>query len=152
MSERQNQYLDFLIDANFQRVNRLFILLFENEDDRKVRTRYYLPRVEIKDYNFMTNKKNFFEKPVKSDTATYDNIQKIATGQGDDYAAGSLMDYNYFNKHYKIIATNKRFKRFKCFDLSNQQAFYADPKAAQEVNFTGNLERDEGATMFFIIK
>ena len=142
MTERQNQYLDFLIDANFQRVNRLFILLFENEDDRKVRTRYYLPRVEIKDYNFMTNKKNFFEKPVKSDTATYDNIQKIATGQGDDYAAGSLMDYNYFNKHYKIIA----------IDLSNQQAFYADPKAAQEVNFTGNLERDEGATMFFIIK
>ena len=142
MTERQNQYLDFLIDANFQRVNRLFILLFENEDDRKVRTRYYLPRVEIKDYNFMTNKKNFFEKPVKSDTATYDNIQKIATGQGDDYAAGSLMDYNYFNKHYKIIA----------IDLSNQKAFYADPKAAQEVNFTGNLERDEGATMFFIIK
>ena len=142
MTERQNQYLDFLIDANFQRVNRLFILLFENEDDRKVRTRYYLPRVEIKDYNFMTNKKNFFEKPVKSDTATYDNIQKIVAGQGDDYAAGSLMDYNYFNKHYKIIA----------IDLSNQKAFYADPKAAQEVNFTGNLERDEGATMFFIIK
>ena len=52
------------------------------------------------------------------------------------------MDYNYFNKHYKIIA----------IDLSNQQALYADPKAAQEVNFTGNLERDEGATMFFIIK
>ena len=47
--ERQNQYLDFLIDPSFQGVNRLFVLSFENEEDRKVHTGYYLPKVEIKD-------------------------------------------------------------------------------------------------------
>ena len=49
ISERQNQYSDFLIDPSFQGVNRLFILSFENENDRTVHTKYYLPTVE-KDY------------------------------------------------------------------------------------------------------
>ena len=35
---------------------------------------------------------------------TYDNIRKITTGQGDDYSTGFLLDYNYFNNYYKIIA------------------------------------------------
>ena len=80
MTERQNQYLDFLIDANFQRVNRLFILLFENEDDRKVRTRYYLPRVEIKDYNFMTIKKTFLKsqlKVIRQHMITFRKLQQV---------------------------------------------------------------------------
>ena len=50
-TERQNQYLYFLIDQGFQWANRLFILLFVNYDDRKVHKRYYLLKVEIKDYN-----------------------------------------------------------------------------------------------------
>ena len=49
-SDRQNQYLNFLISASFQGVNRLFVLLFENEDDRKAHTGYYLSKVEIKDW------------------------------------------------------------------------------------------------------
>ena len=52
-TERQNQYLDFLIDSNFQSVNRLFVPLFENEDIRKVHTGYYLQKVEIKHDNAM---------------------------------------------------------------------------------------------------
>ena len=78
-TEGLNQYLDFLIDPSFQGVNRLFVLLFENEVDRKVHTGYYLPKVEIKDYNVMIDAKNFFEQPVKSDLRTYDNIRKIST-------------------------------------------------------------------------
>ena len=62
-------------------MTRLFVLSFENDDDRKVQTEYYLPKVEIKDYNFMIDEKNFFDQPVKSDTRTYDNIRKIANGQ-----------------------------------------------------------------------
>ena len=54
-SERQNQYLDFLIDPSFQEVNRLFVLSFENMEDRKVHTEYYLPKVETKDYHVMIN-------------------------------------------------------------------------------------------------
>ena len=48
----------------------------------------------------------FFDQPAKSDIRTHDNIRKIATGQGNDYTAGCLLDDNYFNKHYKIIAIN----------------------------------------------
>ena len=97
--------------------NRRFVLLFENEDDRKVPTKYYLPKVEIKDYNVRIDRKNFFDLPGKSDMRTYDNIWKIATDQGDDYITGCLLDYNYFNKHCKMIA----------IDLSKQRALDAVP-------------------------
>ena len=73
---------------------------------------------------------------------TYNNIRKIATDQGDDYAAGCLLDYNCFNKHYKMTV----------IDLSKQQALDADPKTIQQINFTGNLEQDNGEIMFFIIE
>ena len=73
---------------------------------------------------------------------TYDNIRKIVTGQQDDYTTGCLLDYNYFNKHYKKIAIH----------LSKQQALDADLKGIQQINFTGNLDRLEGATMFFVIE
>ena len=79
----------------------------------------------------MIDGKNFFDQPVKNDLITYDNIRKIATGQGDDYATGFLLDYNYFKNYCKIIAT----------DLSKQQALNADPKAIQQINFTENLDR-----------
>ena len=73
-TEKQNQYLDFLIDPSFQGVNRLFVLSFENKGDRKVHTGFYLLKVEIKGYNIMIDGKNFFDQPVKSDMRTYDNI------------------------------------------------------------------------------
>ena len=72
--EKQNQYLDFLIDPRFQGVNRLFVLSFENENDRTVHTKYYLSNVEIKDYNVMIDGKNFFDQPVKSSVRTFDKI------------------------------------------------------------------------------
>ena len=63
--ERRNQYLDFLIDSSFHRVNRLFVLSFENEKDRKVHTGHYLPRVEIKDDNVMIDGKTFWISQLK---------------------------------------------------------------------------------------
>ena len=97
--------------------------MFENENDRKVHTEYYFPKVEIKDYNFMVDGKNFF---VRSDIVSYDNIRNIATGQGDKYTNSYLLDYNYFNKQYKITA----------IDLSKQQALDADLTVMQQINFT----------------
>ena len=79
----------------------------------------------------MIDGQNFFDQPVKNDLITYDNIRKIATGQGDDYATSFLLDYNYFKNYCKIIAT----------DLSKQQALNADPKAIQQINCTENLDR-----------
>ena len=73
---------------------------------------------------------------------TYDSIRKIAAGQGEDCTTGCLLDYNYFKNYYNMIA----------IDLSKQQALNTDPKAIQQINFTGSLDRAEGATMFFIIE
>ena len=75
-------------------------------------------------------------------TRTYDKIQKIATGQGDDYTTGCLLDYNHFNNYYKMIA----------IDFKKKQALDADPKLIQQINFTGNQYRAEGATMFSLLK
>ena len=138
--ERQNPYSNYLIDPSFQGVNRLFVLLFENESDREAHAGYYLPKVEIKDYNVMIDGKNLFDHPVKNDLRTYENVQTIATGQGDACTTGCLL--NYFKEHYKLITIN----------LSKQQALDADPKAIQPINFTGNLEQTKVATVFFIIE
>ena len=86
-----NPYLDFLINPSFQGVNRLFVLLFENKEDRKVHT-WYLPKVEIKECNVTIDGKNFFEQSVKRSMKTHDSIWKITAGQGDDYTAGVLLD------------------------------------------------------------
>ena len=88
----------------------------------------------------MIDGKNVFDQPINSMTKTYENIRKVATGQGDDYATGCFLDYPYFKNHYKMIA----------IDLSKQQALDADPRAIQQINFTANLDRDGNTTMFFI--
>ena len=89
----QNPNLNHLIEPSFQGVNRLFVLAFENDDQRISNKRYYLPNVEIKDYNVMIDGKNFFDQAVKNNKATYENIRKIATGQGDDCTTGCFLDY-----------------------------------------------------------
>ena len=90
----------------------------------------------------MIDGKNFFDQPIKNDKITYENIRKIATGQGDDYTTGCLLDYPYFKDNYKTIA----------IDLSKQQALDSDPKAIQQINFTANLDRAGNTTMFFLLE
>ena len=58
----------------------------------------------IKDHNVMIDGKNLFDQPINSDLKTYDNIRRIATGQGDDYRTGCLLNYSYFKENYKLIA------------------------------------------------
>ena len=90
----------------------------------------------------MIDGKNVFDQPIDSMAKTYENIEKIATGQGDDYTTGRLLDYPYFKDHYKMIA----------IDLSKQQVLDADPRAIQQINFMANLDRDGNTTTFFIIE
>ena len=73
---------------------------------------------------------------------TFENIRKIATGKGDDYTTGCLLDYPYFKEKYKMIA----------IDLRRQNELDADPRAIQQINFTANLDRAVNTTMFFIIE
>ena len=89
------------------------------------------PNVEKKDYNVMVGRKKFFDQPVKNNKVTYENVRKTATGQGDDYTTGCLLDYICFKNYYKMIVV----------DLSKQQALDADLKEIRRINFTANLDR-----------
>ena len=90
----------------------------------------------------MINGENFFEQPIKNNKVPYDNIRKIATGYGDDYTTGCLLDYPYFTDTYKMIAV----------DLTKQQALDADPGAIQQINFTANLDRAGNTRVYFILE
>ena len=83
--------------------------------------------------------KSFFDMSIKSEEETYQQI--IEMGRNNDYTAGNLLDYEYFSKHYKIIAINL-----------SKQIKLENPDLKQQINFIGKLERNEGVTMFFIIK
>ena len=83
----------------------------------------------------MINGENFFDQPIKDNKVTYETIIKVATGKGDDYTTGCLLYYPYFRDNYKIIAIN----------LIRQQALDPDPRKIQQINFTANLDRAEGA-------
>ena len=86
----RNPNLNHLVGPNFQGVNILFVLAFEDETQRTTNKRYYLPDVDIKHYNVMINGKNFFYQPRKANKVTYENIRRIATDKGDDYTTGCV--------------------------------------------------------------
>ena len=73
-SFRRNPNLNHLVEPNFQVLNRLFVLAFENDTQRTSNCGYYLPNVEIKNYNVMINEENNFDQPIKNNKETYENI------------------------------------------------------------------------------
>ena len=141
-SEMTNQtktnHLNHLIDSKFTKVNRLFVLSFENEEDRTSFSKYYTPKVEIKDFNVLINEKSFFDVPVKSKEEAYEKI--MSNSKNSDYTTGNFLDYEYFSKHYKLIA----------IDLSKETEL-ENPNLKQKINFISKLE-DNSPTMFFIIE
>ena len=139
---RRNPNLNHLVEPSFQGVNILFVLAFENDTQRTSHSGYYLPNVELKNYNIMIYGENFFDQPVKNNKVTYENNRKNATGQGDDYTTGCLLDYPYFKDSYKMIVV----------DLSKQQALDADSRANQQINFTANLDRTDNTRIYFILE
>ena len=138
----RNSNLNHLVEPSFQGVNRFFVLAFENDTQRTSHAGPYLPNIQLKDYNIMINGEKVFDKPIKSNKVTYENIRKITTGQGDDYTTVCLLDYPYFKDSYELIAV----------DLSKQQALDADPRAIQQINFTENLDRNDNTRIYFILE
>ena len=65
---------------------------FKNEKGSTSLSEYYLPKVEIKNFNVKINSNEFFDQPINSDIKTCENIRKTATGEGDDYTSGCLLD------------------------------------------------------------
>ena len=138
-NQTKNSDLSYLIDLTFTKANRLFVLSFENENDRTSFSKYYVPNVQIKDFNVLIDGKRFFDMPIKNDKETYEQI--IELGKNNDHTTGNLLDYENFSKHYKLIA----------IDL-DKQIELENPDLQQQINFIGRLERNEGATMFFIFE
>ena len=138
-NQTKNNNLNYFIDPKFTKVNRLFVLSFENENDRASFSKYYVPNVQIKDFNVLIDGKSFFDTPIKNKEEAYEAI--VEMGKNNDYTTGNLSDYQYFSKHYKLIA----------IDLS-EKIELENPDLKQQINFIGRLERNEGATMFFIIE
>ena len=114
----------------------MFVLSFKNGNDdpsRDVFDKYYMPLVEIKDFNALIDNKPFFDQPVKNKQEAYEKL--IEMSRNDDYTTGNLLDYLYHQKYYKLIG----------IDLSRQTNTSSIP---QQINFIGKLEEDDGATMF----
>ena len=111
----------------------------ENEKDRTSFWKYYVPNVQIKDFNVLIDGKTLFDIPIKNGEETYKQI--IEMGRNNGYTTGNLLDYEYFSNYYKLIA----IELSKQIELENHDL-------KQQINFIGKLKRDEGATMFFIIE
>ena len=138
-NQARNNNLNYLIDPTFTNVNRLFVLSFENEEDRACFSKCYVPKIEIKDFNVLIDGKPFLEISVKNKEETYEQI--IEMSKNNDDTTGNLLDYEYFSKHYRLIA----------IDLSKQIEL-ENHRLKQQITFIGRLKRNEGATMFFIIE
>ena len=135
-AEAINNNLNILIDPTFTNVNRLFVLAYRQDNDRQSFSEFYLPNVMVKDYNVIRDKLAFFDLPIKTEEVAYEKI--IDIGRNNEYTTGNLLDYDYFKKHYKLIA----------IDLSKQQVLQENEDLIQQINFIG---RSENAANVFII-
>ena len=96
---------------------------------RNSQTKYFLPRVNITICNILIDGRNY-DQPISDLVKQYDEIRKSATGQGEDYTTGCLLDYQFFKGHYNLIAV----------DLSKQKESDADSRAIQQIKFHGMLK------------
>ena len=123
-----NNFKYISLDPSFQGVNRLFVMAYSRVDDQPTRNRqqkYYLPRIDLNKHNVTIDGRNFYDNPIESDIKKYRKLKKVMIGKEEDYTTGSLLDYNYFDKHYKLVAV----------DLSKQKELDADPRAIQQIEF-----------------
>ena len=104
-TEAINNNLNILIDPTFTNVNRLFVLSYaidDNNHNRQSYSQFYLPKVMVKDYNVIIDKLAFFDLPIKTEEEAYEKI--IDINRNNEYTTGNLLDYNYFQKYYRLIA------------------------------------------------
>ena len=140
--QNNNNNLNYLIDPTFTNVNRLFVLSFERIEEEYIKkdnidyfSHYYVPNLQIKDFNVLIDGKSFFDLPIKNEEEAYKKI--IDMSNNNDCTTGNLLDFAYYKENYKLIA----------IDLTKQTKI----KDPQQINFIGKIEgQNNGVTMFFI--
>ena len=145
--DEANNFKYIALDPSFQGINRLFILAYnklaaanDNRFNRNSKRVYYLPRNDLKKYNVIIDGRNFYDNPIESDIVKYRELKKVMIGKGDDYTTGSLLIYDYFKKHYKLVAV----------DLSKQKELDVDPRAIQQIEFKYILETN--STIYWVLE
>ena len=134
-----------MLDVAIPGVNRLFVVGFNdnieylnlsppdgdniNRVKKDSHRKYFLPRVDIKDYNILIDGRNFYDQNISDDFKKYEELRKVMTGRSEDYTTGSLLDYDYWKNNYELI----------CCDLSKQKVLDSNPKANQQVEFVYKL-------------
>ena len=130
------------LDPSFQGVNRLFVMVYNRVDGQPTRNgqrKYYLPRISLNKY-VITDGRNFYDNPIESDIEKYRELKKVMIRKGEDYTTGSLLDYNYFDEHYKLVAV----------DLSKQKELDTDPRAIQQIEFKYMLGTN--STIYWVLE
>ena len=116
------------LDPSFQGVNRLFAMAYNRANGQPTRIgqrKYYLSRIDLEKYNVIIDGRNFYDNPTESNIEKYRQLKKVMIGKEEDNTTGSLFDFNYFDKYYKLVAV----------DLSKQKESDADPRAIQQTEF-----------------
>ena len=138
-----NNFKYIALDPSFQGVNRLFVMAYNSVNDqpnRNGRQKYYLPRIDLSKYNVIIDGRNFYDNEIESDIEKYRELKKVMIGKGEDYTTGSLLDFHYLNKHYKLVAV----------DLSKQKELDADPRAIQQIEFKYMLGTN--STIYWVLE
>ena len=118
---------------SFERIDKNDV----KKDHRDYFSHYYMPNVEIKDFNVLIDGKSFFALPVKNEEEAYKKI--IEMSRNNDYTTESLLNFAYFKENYRLIA----------IDLSEQTKLTDPPP----INFVGKLGgQNNEATMFFFME
>ena len=115
----------------------------DDQPNKNSQQKYYLPRVDLKKYKVIIDGRNIYDNPIESDIEKYRELKKVMIGKGEHYTTGSLLDYNNFNKHYKLIA----------IDISKQKELDADPRTIQQIEFKYMLEGDNNnSTIYWVLE
>ena len=134
-----------MLDSSYHGVKRLFVFVYDNTTGNNQVSvnsfkKYFLPRVKIENYNIEIDGRNLYDQPINDSIKQYDEVRKVSTGQGDDYTTGCLLDFAYFEKNYRLIAAG----------LSKQKALDVDPRAIQQIIFTGKTKSTVARTRLII--
>ena len=112
----------------------------DDQFNRNSQQKYYLPRNDLNKYNVIIDGRNFYDNPIENGIEKYRELKKVMIAKGENCTTGSLLDFNYFKKHYKLVAV----------DLSKQKELDADPRAIQQIEFKYMLGTD--STIYWVLE